>query len=888
MMRRTAPTRNANNTAVRENVPVLSAETIQERVNAAAVGQLVTVQWRPKGTRSPRESRAQKERNDEYYRWRVWFGHVIQMLGPITTTADGQAFARTCMVAWHAGEDRQQFAGTDASNNHVTLLPSTAMSIDIAELRFAPPPAAASSSGASDDARPSTMTQRLHTSRSVRRHLSQDSHRRSGSLPPVLGELQAQLATVTASVNALTAAFNSPARLVPFPPMPASPLPLNPAVASPLTPLQVNTASLPASGALPAAAGEVHQQPAAAPSTSTAAAAARTVSVDLATPAPAPAGAGIAPSTDPVRRVRRTIATEADPNEHILNEMFKCPGCEDFACVDVDGRNRKQKWNAVDTMLRSRRRGHVPPSFTGWLERHELLLSRPVECLHNKNGTVCTSTKFWLRQKKSTVNWQCNNKKCGQYHKARQPTWSAPPLDERNAVEIDRVDDHGRSQREEVLEREATGNLWGELYVIFVLLPRRGILHNASVHVPVYSAKMCRALVASLSRTALVENAERRHEIEHEGGWQNCQWDETFVGKRKFQRGHRVRHNGVMTFVGGVTMVDTANGPRIAEGIVASVPAKARDQQIGLLLGITRPSSTIVTDSAQMYAGLKDSGRQHHTVNHRREFVSDTGMHTNAVEGFWAVLKRLMNRYFARGTNDLDTALRFQLCCYMANAHFAGFSSVQASLMLYRAHLRHGRDPAPLYAFRYRAERGVFAMPEAATTEEATAVERQVAAFVDSAVDAENLFLDELRDAFERDANGVQVPSRESSLLPEGLELDEPMFDLYSDSSLGVGASDLSSVRSPSNASELRLPARRARESDELDRPATRGTQQQWLAAREAEEMDYFADVYDAMEAEAAEAAANAVYEWEYDDDWYRQNTSLSRAPREDDDIPSD
>jgi transposase-like protein len=48
----------------------------------------------------------------------------------------------------------------------------------------------------------------------------------------------------------------------------------------------------------------------------------------------------------------------------------------------------------------------------------------------------------------------------------------------------------------------------------------------------------------------------------------------------------------------------------------------------------------IYTDEAKTYRGLPKLGYQHERINHSARVYVDGDIHTNTIEGFWALLKR--------------------------------------------------------------------------------------------------------------------------------------------------------------------------------------------------------------------------------------------------------
>lgn len=108
--------------------------------------------------------------------------------------------------------------------------------------------------------------------------------------------------------------------------------------------------------------------------------------------------------------------------------------------------------------------------------------------------------------------------------------------------------------------------------------------------------------------------------------------DESKIGKRKYNRGHRVE--GVWLF-GGVE--------RTLERRCFFVPVEDRSTET--LLSVARryilPGSIVYTDMWRAYPRImQELNLQHFTVNHSVSFVNEeTGVHTNTIEGTWNGLK---------------------------------------------------------------------------------------------------------------------------------------------------------------------------------------------------------------------------------------------------------
>jgi transposase-like protein len=108
--------------------------------------------------------------------------------------------------------------------------------------------------------------------------------------------------------------------------------------------------------------------------------------------------------------------------------------------------------------------------------------------------------------------------------------------------------------------------------------------------------------------------------------------DETKLGKRKYNREHRV--DGVWV-VGGV---ERTLERRI---FLVEVQERTKETLFEIIQRHVNPGSIIHTDLWRGYTGLRlINGYQHHTVNHSMEFiVPNTTIHTNTIEGTWNGLK---------------------------------------------------------------------------------------------------------------------------------------------------------------------------------------------------------------------------------------------------------
>lgn len=107
--------------------------------------------------------------------------------------------------------------------------------------------------------------------------------------------------------------------------------------------------------------------------------------------------------------------------------------------------------------------------------------------------------------------------------------------------------------------------------------------------------------------------------------------DETKLGKRKYNRGHRV--DGTWVFVGI---------ERTAERKLFAITVEDRSAKtlIPLILKHVMPGSIIYSDKWRAYSSLNELGYFHYSVNHSETYVNDeTGACTNSVKGTNNALK---------------------------------------------------------------------------------------------------------------------------------------------------------------------------------------------------------------------------------------------------------
>ncbi|PSN42423.1 hypothetical protein C0J52_11733 [Blattella germanica] len=113
------------------------------------------------------------------------------------------------------------------------------------------------------------------------------------------------------------------------------------------------------------------------------------------------------------------------------------------------------------------------------------------------------------------------------------------------------------------------------------------------------------------------------------------QIDESVVTRRKYNRGRVVKEKWVLG------IYDTS----LRRGVVLYVCRRDRQTLVPIIQDYVLPGTTIYTDGWPAYGGLNRAAYVHMVVNHKDNFVDPTtGACTNAVEGYWAKLKRFLRQ----------------------------------------------------------------------------------------------------------------------------------------------------------------------------------------------------------------------------------------------------
>lgn len=128
------------------------------------------------------------------------------------------------------------------------------------------------------------------------------------------------------------------------------------------------------------------------------------------------------------------------------------------------------------------------------------------------------------------------------------------------------------------------------------------------------------------------------------------QVDEALIGRRKYNRGRNVQGTWV------VGLIDE-------DGEVRMEIVERRDQETltALIIRHVESGSIIHTDSWRGYSTdlLAWAGLRHETVNHREEFVTAEGVHTQRIESQWRILRRKFTPGGKRNEDIAETLLEF-------------------------------------------------------------------------------------------------------------------------------------------------------------------------------------------------------------------------------------
>ncbi len=132
--------------------------------------------------------------------------------------------------------------------------------------------------------------------------------------------------------------------------------------------------------------------------------------------------------------------------------------------------------------------------------------------------------------------------------------------------------------------------------------------------------------------------------------------DETFIGGKP-RAGVIRTHKDIRTFTEAKTKVLGAveRGGRVHAQVV---PSRKSSTIIPIAKARVLPASTIYTDELKSYRQLGREGYTHRRINHSERVYVSGDVHTQTIEGFWALLKNgLTGVYHSVSTEHLQTYL---------------------------------------------------------------------------------------------------------------------------------------------------------------------------------------------------------------------------------------
>jgi transposase-like protein len=132
------------------------------------------------------------------------------------------------------------------------------------------------------------------------------------------------------------------------------------------------------------------------------------------------------------------------------------------------------------------------------------------------------------------------------------------------------------------------------------------------------------------------------------------------MGKWKHHQGRRpdlrAKSKSTKTMVLGMAQRREGQSARISARVVD--PKTDGVPLAGHVSRRVMPASTIFTDEAIQYWGLRKRGYHHRRVNHQQQVYVSGEVHTNTIEGFWSLVKRgVSGTYHSVSAKYLQTYL---------------------------------------------------------------------------------------------------------------------------------------------------------------------------------------------------------------------------------------
>ena len=137
--------------------------------------------------------------------------------------------------------------------------------------------------------------------------------------------------------------------------------------------------------------------------------------------------------------------------------------------------------------------------------------------------------------------------------------------------------------------------------------------------------------------------------------------DETFLTVRKYNFGRQTA--GTTLKLIGMVELDPTRRRETGLCKLVIIPDLKKETFKAFIKPNVIPGSTIFTDSHKSYQWMRSEGFDHHWVNHkRREFSRREGsmiISTNAIEGVWSRVKKLLRTYKVSRPANMDHELYF-------------------------------------------------------------------------------------------------------------------------------------------------------------------------------------------------------------------------------------
>ena len=116
--------------------------------------------------------------------------------------------------------------------------------------------------------------------------------------------------------------------------------------------------------------------------------------------------------------------------------------------------------------------------------------------------------------------------------------------------------------------------------------------------------------------------------------------DEMYHGGKRQRIGQRGRPSYGSHKVPVVGMVERSENGRVGRVVARVAPDAKKTTLHGLAKEYILPASTVYTDEFVSYDGLEAQGYTHRRINHSARVYVSGDIHTQAIEGFWSLVKR--------------------------------------------------------------------------------------------------------------------------------------------------------------------------------------------------------------------------------------------------------